>query len=454
MDYNETNLFWSPFGFEMKSGQLETVKATVDKVHIDGVRKTKEDILVNAVNQMFEVNDFTSVLLKSKETKSILSGLGCFKKVDILIDTSQGPGASPDGLEVTFLVTEYDKPMGSINTVVGDNEGSVVIGGHLPNLKGRGESLSLEYSHGTKKSSAFNVTFLKPLHNKSKASWNASVFQGLADFPSSGYKELNRGAILNFDFNSVPLVRHTVSWEGVWRNLRCINRSTAFAVREHSGHSLKSSLKHALVADTRDSNVFPTEGVLFRVIQEYAGFGGGNIGFLKHDAEFQLNIPLFADAVFQAGAIAGHLQSLPNGKTYALQDRHFLGGPVNVRGFEMRGVGPHSDGNSIGAETYWAVGAHLFAPLPFLRGKGGLSERFRSHFFATAGNIGNFKLGSSLKENMGILAENFRLSYGIGIALKLAEVARVELNYCWPRRVMKGDRPNPGLQFGIGLHFL
>ncbi|XP_065556123.1 sorting and assembly machinery component 50 homolog [Artemia franciscana] len=187
--------------------------------------------------------------------------------------------------------------MGSINTVVGDNEGSVVIGGHLPNLKGRGESLSLEYSHGTKKSSAFNVTFLKPLHNKSKASWNASVFQGLADFPSSGYKELNRGAILNFDSNSVPLVRHTVSWEGVWRNLRCINRSTAFAVREHSGHSLKSSLKHALVADTRDSNVFPTEGVLFRVIQEYAGFAGGNIGFLKHDAEFQLNIPLFADAV-------------------------------------------------------------------------------------------------------------------------------------------------------------
>ena len=59
-------------------------------------------------------------------------------------------------------------------------------------------------------------------------------------------------------------VRHTVSWEGVWRNLRCINRSTAFAVREHSGHSLKSSLKHALVTDTRDSNVFPTEGVLFR----------------------------------------------------------------------------------------------------------------------------------------------------------------------------------------------
>ena len=51
---------------------------------------------------MFEVNDFTSVLLKSKETKSILSGLGCFKKVDILIDTSQGPGASPDGLEVSL----------------------------------------------------------------------------------------------------------------------------------------------------------------------------------------------------------------------------------------------------------------------------------------------------------------------------------------------------------------
>lgn len=35
---------------------------------------------------------------------------------------------------------------------------------------------------------------------------------------------------------------HTVKWEGVWRELGCLSRTASFAVRQESGHSLKSSL--------------------------------------------------------------------------------------------------------------------------------------------------------------------------------------------------------------------
>ena len=38
-------------------------------------------------------------------------------------------------------------------------------------------------------------------------------------------------------------------------------------------------------------------------------------------------------------------------KTYNISDRFFLGGPLNVRGFEMRGVGPQSDGAFTGADV-------------------------------------------------------------------------------------------------------
>lgn len=34
----------------------------------------------------------------------------------------------------------------------------------------------------------------------------------------------------------------TLKWEGVWRELGCLARTASFAVREESGHSLKSSL--------------------------------------------------------------------------------------------------------------------------------------------------------------------------------------------------------------------
>jgi len=36
---------------------------------------------------------------------------------------------------------------------------------------------------------------------------------------------------------------NTVRWEGAWRELGCLTRTTAFAVREQSGPSLKSAVR-------------------------------------------------------------------------------------------------------------------------------------------------------------------------------------------------------------------
>lgn len=38
------------------------------------------------------------------------------------------------------------------------------------------------------------------------------------------------------------VTNQALKWEGVWRELGCLARSTSFAVREESGHSLKSAL--------------------------------------------------------------------------------------------------------------------------------------------------------------------------------------------------------------------
>lgn len=46
------------------------------------------------------------------------------------------------------------------------------------------------------------------------------------------------------------------------------------------------------------------------------------------------------------------------------------------------------------------------------------------------------------------------MSYGIGMALRLGQMARVELNYCIPVFFQRGDQINSGVQFGIGMHFL
>lgn len=87
---------------------------------------------------------------------------------------------------------------------------------------------------------------------------------------------------------------------------------------------------------------------------------------------------------------------LSKDKKVGISDMYYLGGPLSVRGFETRGIGPHSNGDALGASSYWSGGLHFFTPLPFRPGRGGFGDLFRLHYFVNAGNIGNFKLSNTV----------------------------------------------------------
>lgn len=141
-----------------------------------------------------------------------------------------------------------------------------------------------------------------------------------------------------------------------------------------------------------------------------------------------------------------------------MADRFFIGGPLNVRGFELRGLGPSSENFALGGLTYWAAGLHLYSSLPFASSShslAGFLDLFRFHTFFNAGNLmSDYQFNQSFQDNVDRAVQNFRLSYGLGLAFKLGGVARIELNYCVPLRTQRGDKPAPGLQFGVGVDFL
>lgn len=147
------------------------------------------------------------VMKKAHVARQRLLRLGIFKEVEVLIDTSEGNGldsrsagshrgcdrvasisgsdALPNGLDVTFEVTEIKRLTGSYNTMVGNNEGSMVRRAHqtpcklfggihdvehgvpqvlglkLPNMLGRAEKLTFQFSYGTKETS-YGLSFFKP----------------------------------------------------------------------------------------------------------------------------------------------------------------------------------------------------------------------------------------------------------------------------------------------------
>ncbi|XP_066991173.1 sorting and assembly machinery component 50 homolog A isoform X2 [Anabrus simplex] len=337
-----------------KTGQhkfvsLDGLQARVDKIHIDGLVRTKDDIVVETVRDLFKAKDFQEVIVGAHAIRGKLEALGCFRNIGIFIDTSSGPGATPNGLEVTFHVRELKRIIGGVNSLIGNNEGSLVVGMKMPNLFGRGEKLQTEYSYGSKRTTGFNVSLSKPLRGKMNSVFTSTIFQVGSEWPWSGYKQIERGLLFDVAFTSAPKVKHNLQWEAAWRDLSTLTRSAAFQVREQAGPSLKSSLRHILSVDRRDAPIFPTTGALFQLTTEFAGLGG-NVGFFKNEMLLQGNFPLTSDMVIQGAIQAGLLKRLTNDKVVSMCDEFFLGGPLNLRGFETRGVGPHSDGCALGAD--------------------------------------------------------------------------------------------------------
>lgn len=433
---------------------LQAVKARVDKIHVDGLMRTKDDIIKPQVMDLFKATNFEDVIVRASKVREKLDALGCFRQIGIYVDTSQGPEATPDGVEVTFKVSEMKRLVGGISTMVGNNEGSLIIGARAPNLFGRAERVQMEYSYGNKSSINFNVSAIKPFpQSLYNAVLSSTVFCTTNDFPWSGFKQNDKGLLFDMEFNQTGTSKHNVQYEAAFRNITC-SKQAAFRVREQCGPNLKSALRYIWTIDKRDSAIFPVSGSLLRLTTEMAGLGG-DIGFLKNELIIQSNWSPFEFLTFQLGLQSGLLSAISNDMKISIADHFFLGGPLNLRGFDMRGCGPRYNGNSVGGDMYWAAAFHVYTPLPFRPGRNSFGNLFRLHGFINGGNLSNFTFtyGDLYSENLKIFTENVRCAVGGGIAMKLGNVARIELNLIAPLLFARSDVLQR-FQFGIGVQYL
>ena len=269
--------------------------------------------------------------------------------------------------------------------------------------------------------------------------------------------------------------RHELGYNGVWRQITGLASNASPTVRGDAGDSVKSSLTHTWVKDLRDNPQLPTRGYLNKSTVELAGWGPlqGDVAFGKAEVEAQGAIPVPLPGIqgesgvsLTTGFRAGLLYPLSLGaksepNPSRINDRFQLGGPTDVRGFRLSGLGPRDGSDAVGGDVYAAGSANLLFPIPRV----GKDKPFRLQVFANGGRLLALKApktegreGEKSRQTLSsTMAEltNGLPSMAAGIGLVYAHpVARFELNFSLPLVLRKGEDGRKGLQFGIGINML
>ena len=96
-----------------------------------------------------------------------LQELGIFKNLRAYIDTDKSTNASQHGYVISFNGEELSRITGTIGTEIGQNDGALTTELVSPNIFGRGERMSINYSYSVTKATELNLKLMKPfIHTK------------------------------------------------------------------------------------------------------------------------------------------------------------------------------------------------------------------------------------------------------------------------------------------------
>lgn len=361
-------------------------------------------------------------------------------------------------------------------TDVGNAEGSAYGNLLWRNVFGGAEMLNFNASMGTRTRSAYQANFETPVVSNPDLRWEFGALSSSTQKSWASHEEVLKGGWTKLRWMSGGGNRHEIGYNGVWRQLTGLAPNASPTIRGDAGDSVKSSLTHIWISDRRDNPLLPSRGYYAKTISEIAGWGPlqGDVAFGKFEAETQAAVPIPIPGVegdsgvsFTTGLRAGVLYPLSLGsgarpQPSRVNDRFQLGGPTDVRGFRLSGLGPRDGSDAVGGDVYAAGSANLLFPLPRV----GADRPFRMQAFVNGGRLLALKQSEKEKAMDGeqarrsvssTMAElgNGLPSMAAGFGLVYAHpVARFELNFSLPLVLRKGEEGRKGLSFGIGINLL
>lgn len=387
--------------------------------------------------------------------------------MSVYLDRPNQTIASSSPTDVDVYITAYERGNYTIKTgtEAGASEADAYVHAELRNLLGGAETLNAHGSLGTRTRSAYSLAFDSPILSNPDLKFQVNGFASSTLKSWASHEEVLRGGTSKLLWRSKTGHEHAFGYSGIWRQVTSLAENASPTVRADAGDSFKSSITHSWTNDKRDYPLLPSSGYLMKTVSELAGFGGlsGDVAFFKSEAESQVALPFGDTGITLTAGLRGGLlyplalpgQNRPQGSR--INDRFILGGPNNVRGFRLAGIGPHDGSDAVGGDVYAAGGASLLLPVPRV----GKDTPLRFQAFVNGGRLLSLKgqgrqgnVQNSLAKTFSTLTKELP-SAAFGFGLVYAHpIARFEINFSLPLVIRAREESRKGLSFGVGIEFL
>jgi len=322
----------------------------VERIDINGNTHTKDKV-VRREFRLAEGDAFNS--FRVKRSRDRIQSLGFFQDK---LEIEQKRGSTPD--KVILEANVEEKSTGELQVSAGYSslENFIVnLSIRERNFMGKGQEVraSVDYS---KYSKSVELGFTEPyVFDKNIAvgfdifrrDYNSFRFTGSGNNRDTTYQQTTTGFQIRAgvpltEFMSLAL-RYGVNLDDV-----TLDRSTYFFngvcdpllagryLCEAIGKRTTSSIGYSLVFDNLNNRIRPSAGQRIVFSQDVAGLGG-SVRYIRSTVNAKKYWGLGKGFVFSVGGEAGYIRGL--GQQIRLTDRFFLGEP-QLRGFDIRGVGP------------------------------------------------------------------------------------------------------------------
>jgi outer membrane protein insertion porin family len=479
----------------------------VERIDINGNTLT-QDKVVRREFRLQEGDAFNTFQVKRSQDR--INSLGFFQEK---LEVEQKPGSAEDRVILETNVEEKSTGELSLSAGFSSLERFILSASVTQrNFRGMGQELrtSVDYSSYSKSIQAgftepyfldrnmalgFDI-FRQDMNSFNYYSDNSrnttysqvrTGFQIRAGVPITEY--LSLGLRYGLTFDNVTLDRFTYytnnSGSGIPGDASTDNCDPLKAGRylcDAIGKRTTSTLGYSLVYEAHDNRIKPTRGYSVSLSQDFAGLGG-NVAYLRSTLSADKYWSLGKGFIFSVSGQAQYIKSFQSGSSPSsdpvrLVDRFFLGEP-QMRGFDIRGVGPRiirkpyindTNGNIIGVSedrNTWsddAIGgrasyiAHAELEIPL--GAGARDMGLRPSIFMDVGSV--FGIRRPTYANGGLIDKIYTYrtcqaadgttgqTLDTPCAAGTTEVSSSKTGF---KEFFVGDTPRPRLSVGFGVNW-